>query len=268
MSIKNKVGSQNKTVTYGNRALELFTDRNEFICLLARYLHQDPTPEKILFFHGAGGNGKTLLLEHLRQNCCKRFPNYIWQEICQKMVRSQVEAAASIVSHTEPDLVKPQPVAVIHDFGTPPIADERPQDPLYGLLMLRRNISREAKKAPKKNRYKFKFPLFDFALFWYFHSLGKSSDEIKSLFPADEVDLIAQIIDAVADIPYVSLASSALKILSNHLGIGDKLKQRGISQENLAAIQGMDAERELIFHLPEFLLEFRLTPPPTPREPN
>ena len=39
--------------------LELFRDRNEFTCLFARYLNEDPALKKILFFYGAGGNGKT-----------------------------------------------------------------------------------------------------------------------------------------------------------------------------------------------------------------
>ena len=61
MSIKDKTG-QIPTVTEGSRALDLFTDRDEFVELFIRYLNEDPPREKILFFHGAGGNGKSLLL--------------------------------------------------------------------------------------------------------------------------------------------------------------------------------------------------------------
>ncbi len=98
MSIRDKASSHGNTVTSGNRALELFTDRDEFTCLFARYLNEDPAPEKILFFHGGGGNGKTLLLEYLRKNCCKRFRRDIWRQISKQMGYSKADAAETIAS--------------------------------------------------------------------------------------------------------------------------------------------------------------------------
>ncbi|MGB3293858.1 MAG: hypothetical protein WBB01_12800 [Phormidesmis sp.] len=60
------------SITEGDRALTLFTDRYSFIRLLAERINDPPTQE-ILFFHGAGGNGKSLLLKYLQQTVCKRL---------------------------------------------------------------------------------------------------------------------------------------------------------------------------------------------------
>ncbi len=65
------------SITEGDRALALFTDRYSFTRLLAERIHEPPS-EKILFFHGAGGNEKSLLLKHLRQNICKRLMTEQW----------------------------------------------------------------------------------------------------------------------------------------------------------------------------------------------
>ncbi|RMI04605.1 MAG: hypothetical protein D6681_09345, partial [Calditrichaeota bacterium] len=77
MSIARELG-EDRTLTGRQRELDLFTDRHEAIKQFCRYLHATPTPKKILFFHGAGGNGKTLLLAKLRQRFCWHFPNDVW----------------------------------------------------------------------------------------------------------------------------------------------------------------------------------------------
>ena len=66
------------TITWGPRALTLFTDRYEAIRGFACYLNDDPARPEIIFFHGDGGNGKSLLLRYLRQHCCKRLPADEW----------------------------------------------------------------------------------------------------------------------------------------------------------------------------------------------
>ena len=62
------------------------------------------------------------------------------------MSQSEADAAETIANTLDDKLIKPIP-AIIHDFGLPPIGNNRPQDPLYVLLMLRRNMAREAKKV-------------------------------------------------------------------------------------------------------------------------
>ena len=70
MAIINKIG-QSDSITEGGQALELFTNRHQEILHFARYLNEDPSRESILFFHGDGGNGKSLLLRYLRKYFCK-----------------------------------------------------------------------------------------------------------------------------------------------------------------------------------------------------
>ena len=48
-----------------HRSLSLFTDRHELIRAFATHLNE-PRDERILFLHGDGGNGKSLLVRHLQ----------------------------------------------------------------------------------------------------------------------------------------------------------------------------------------------------------
>ncbi|MGB7247552.1 MAG: hypothetical protein WBC73_01335 [Phormidesmis sp.] len=70
------------SVTEGDRALDLFTDRYSFTRLLAERIN-DPPKREILFFHGAGGNGKSLLLKYLRKEC-KGLMAEQWQRTREK----------------------------------------------------------------------------------------------------------------------------------------------------------------------------------------
>ena len=59
ISIMNIEESDPMPLTEGNRALQLFTDRNEITKRFAEYLNEKPPCEKILFF----------LLKFLREKC-------------------------------------------------------------------------------------------------------------------------------------------------------------------------------------------------------
>ncbi|BAY83733.1 TPR repeat protein [Calothrix parasitica NIES-267] len=74
MTINKKKASNSQ----GNRALQLFIDRHHLIKHFAEYINNEPVTEKILYFYGDGGNGKSLLLKYLRKNCCNRFKKEIW----------------------------------------------------------------------------------------------------------------------------------------------------------------------------------------------
>lgn len=79
------------SITEGDRALALFTDRLRFRRLLAERINDPPT-EKILFFHGSGGNGKSLLLKYLQKNMCKRLTPTQWQQI-KGLLNAELAAA-------------------------------------------------------------------------------------------------------------------------------------------------------------------------------
>ena len=85
--------------------------------------------------------------------------------------------------------------------------------------MLRRSLAQKAKDCGDR----LGFPLFDFAIFCYFRKIGKSDEEIKNSFPSDEVGLVAQLIDSLAGIPWVGLATSSFEILAKYVGLPEML---------------------------------------------
>jgi hypothetical protein len=221
----------------GDRQLELFTGRHEFTRRFAFYLNEDPPREQILYFYGDGGNGKSLLLKHLQVNCCKRFSRDVWQ---QRGALPEERAAdvADFVRHAEPKTYTPIPV-VRHDFGLESIKEDQPQHRFYGLLMLRRNLAEATK------RYKFKFPNYDFACFWYLLNKGESDATLAQLFPDDVMGLLTPVIEAFAEFPVVAQAVAvlkgidklggikrAMKLIQNHLGVSDDKAEEIVLSHN------------------------------------
>jgi tetratricopeptide (TPR) repeat protein len=231
----------------GDRQLELFTGRHEFTRRFAIYLNEDPPREQILYFYGDGGNGKSLLLKHLQVNCCKRFSPQVWQQ-WRALPESQAAEVADFLRHAEPKTYTPIP-AVRHDFGLIPIKEDKPQDRFYGLLMLRRNLAEAAKK------YKFKFPNYDFACFWYLLNKGESNATLEQLFPDDVMELLTPVIETLAEFPVVAQAVAVLKGIDKLGGIkrGMKLIQNrlGVSDDKAEEIRGKDIDTELIDCLPK-----------------
>jgi len=230
-----------------DRQLELFTGRHEFTRRFAFYLNEDPPREQILYFYGDGGNGKSLLLKHLQVNCCKRFSPQVWQQ-WRALPESQAAEVADFVRHAEPKTYTPIP-AVRHDFGLIPIKEDKPQDRFYGLLMLRRNLAEAAKK------YKFKFPNYDFACFWYLLNKGESNATLEQLFPDDVMGLLTPVIEAFAEFPVVAQAVAVLKGIDKLGGIKRAMKliqnHLGVSDDKAEEIRRKDIDTELIDCLPK-----------------
>ncbi len=250
MSINQKKASNYKA----NRALELFIDRHHLIKHFAEYINNEPVTEKILYFYGDGGNGKSLLLKYLRTKCCNRFDRKIWQQIIHQKDLKLLASDIAIPNNTNDFIPVP---AVLHDFGSPPIDDDKPQDLFYGLLMLRRNIGIEAKKL-KYKKYKLRFPLFDFACVWYLHRKHQlSKDRWKELFPEEEFELTMQILDALSNTSWGEISGAVLNVFLNRLGknIYTLWQQRGLKKEAIEEIQDMDLDTELIFELPRLLAQ-------------
>ncbi|MEG4588891.1 hypothetical protein QUA54_27290 [Microcoleus sp. MOSTC5] len=231
----------------GDRQLRLFTDRHEFTRRFAFYLNEDPLREQILYFYGDGGNGKSLLLKHLQYNCCKRFSPQVWQQL-RALPESKAAEVADFVRHAEPKTYTPIPV-VRHDFGLIPIKEDKPQDRFYGLLMLRRNLAEAAKK------YKFKFPNYDFACFWYLLNKGESNATLEQLFPDDVMELLTPVVETFAEFPVVAQAVAVLKGLDKLGGIKRAMKliqkRLGVSDDKAEEIRRKDIDTELIDCLPK-----------------
>jgi hypothetical protein len=264
MSISEKIGQQ-QSLTEKHRALQHFTNRNELTRRFAEYLNDDHPHERILFFYGDGGNGKSLLVKFLQENCCKSFSADIWQELKAK-TNAEVADFIQNVTDWECDF-KPVP-AVLLDFDQKPIDDDRPQDPFYGLLMLRRGLV----SAAARLEYKLNFPLYEFACVWYLKQKGKLTNELlNKLFPTTELFFGSGIITAVKEIYKIvkstelviplsflpSLASNILSIIAKYLGEDLTLYLRGwgIKQEHIQKIMQLDSDKELIHALPGLFAE-------------
>ena len=138
-----------------SRKLQLFTDRHKFTRLFAEYLNDEPR-STILYWHGDGGNGKSLLLKFLRENCCKFLSPEVWSELKAKPDAEFVQEIQRVNDWDQGVKLIP---AVLHDFEPLPGGDKRYQHPFDGLLLLRRNLANRAKELG----YQLKFPFYDYA---------------------------------------------------------------------------------------------------------
>ncbi|MEG4026468.1 hypothetical protein, partial [Microcoleus sp. S13C4] len=230
-----------------DRKLQLFTDRHEFTRRFAFYLNEDPPREQILYFYGDGGNGKSLLLKHLQFHCCKRFSPEVWQRLRQ-IPEPRAAEIAEFVRNAAPKTYTSIP-AVTHDFGLISIKEDKPQDRFYGLLMLRRNVAASAKK------YKFKFPNYDFACFWYLLNKGEAEATLNQLFPDDVMELLTPVVETLAGFPVVAQAVAVLKGIDKLGGIKRAMKliqnRLGVSDEKADEIRRKDIDTELTDCLPK-----------------
>jgi len=256
--------SQKASLTQLNRALRHFTDRHELTLRFAEYLNDDELdPHKILFFYGDGGNGKSLLLKFLLENCCKRFPLETWTELKTKTHPEIVEFIKTITDWESDFQFVP---ATLLDFESPARSSrpEQPQDNFDGLLILHNQLITNAVRLG----YKLSFPLYEFACILYLQKKGKLTNEsVNRLFPSPElfasklaVFLIKELPNALAAhiLPgfLASLTSSSWNIITQDLG-GDLslyLQGRGLQKKDFQRITELDPDT-VIVALPNFFAE-------------
>lgn len=246
MSINDDLQAQ-PSITEGDRALTLFTDRHSFTRLLAERINELPK-EEILFFHGAGGSGKSLLLRHLQKNVCKRLPADQWAR-WKMMPDDELAENLKALKATHYMSV---PSAML-DFG-PTKGDEQPKDDFYGLLLLRRMLG----EAVAGKEYTLRFPRYDFACIWYLSQKGKSLDEIRSLFPLNEVAGFATTaVDAVTGNAFGAVLKAFIDFGMEGWGerLTLQLTKRGVDKEIQKRIRRLDPDRELIRELPGLFAE-------------
>jgi len=238
MSIIDETG-QTPSITKEDRALALFTDRYSLIRAFTQTLHEDDALGKILFFHGGGGNGKSLLLRFLREHGCKRF--HRWDEL-----RRQPDAA--FVRQLRGDRAfDPVPVARL-DFHAPPREFEQPTVDYDALLMLRRQLG--AFSAPGVSRLR--FPVYDFAAVWYLHRTNRLTDNrLMALFPNEEINFVLALAGEIRNIPFAGLAQAVLGLFDKHLKQWWTLfrHRRGVDRALIEELEGMDPE-DLVKEMP------------------
>ena len=80
MSIFAETGGAQSAVAH-DRSLELFFDRYDVIARFVSLINDDPPPRQVLYLHGLGGNGKSLLLRFLAARCCVRLTPPEWGRV-------------------------------------------------------------------------------------------------------------------------------------------------------------------------------------------
>ncbi len=133
MSIFDETGGGLAAVAH-DRSLELFFDRYEVIARFVALINEDPAPRRLLYLHGLGGNGKSLLLRYLAARCCVRLPPGDWERVRRL---PDVELLAALAGVAKAARV---PVARI-DFGARPVGENRPQECFSALFMLKQQLA-------------------------------------------------------------------------------------------------------------------------------
>ncbi len=218
-----------------SRALQHFTNRKGSIRRFAEYLHGAPRVQ-ILYFHGDGGNGKSLLLRHLRQICARQVEADSWaylQTLPDEDFRSQFEQAENAVAI---------PTALL-DF-----ADRRERVAFDACLSLRRQLAGKG----------LRFAVFDYACLLYLRNRNELTPErIKQMFPDQEIDFLKEVIEMIshAPVPGLGLGKAALGLFNKRLGERFTLywQRRGIDEAELERLHALDPERELYDQLPLLL---------------
>ncbi|MGA8429780.1 MAG: tetratricopeptide repeat protein [Candidatus Sulfotelmatobacter sp.] len=226
-----------ETLVKGWRALELFTDRHDIIRSFTGHVNDESPHKTAIFLLGDGGTGKSLILRFFQKYCCKRFNADDW-----KWLRSLPDAEfVSQIRSAEGD--EPVPVSFL-DFGMPARGDDRPRESFSALLMIRRALT----------RYGLKFPLYDFACVLYLYKTNRLDPErLKTLLPAEDLDLLTETIKVLKEVPGVDLAKAVLNLFSNHLRTRFTLylQARKLTESEVERIRRMDADTELVDALPE-----------------
>lgn len=234
MPIRQEAG-QGESITAPRGAVKYFTNRRGSIRRFAEYLNDSPH-NRILYFHGDGGNGKTLLLRYLRQHCCKRLSADGWEYVRSMEGDAFIDNIVHAVDYTH------VPSSMI-DFGAEPRGEYRPKEAFSALLKMRRDLS--GNLLP--------FPRFDFGCVLYLQLTGRLSKEsLRELFPQSEFDLIAAVADAVSQTAWGSITKAVLALFNK-----DRLKgkftlyqyQKKINAELVDKLREMEPETDLYTEL-------------------
>ncbi len=234
MTILDEIGGS-VTITEGWRALELFTNRYTPIREFLTYVNDERPRRSILFFHGDGGNGKSLLLRVLREQYCVYFSPVNW-----RYVKETYPQDKSLVEETNRALGTESILAATIDFA--PQSDELSQEPFTALQMLRRSLSGHG----------LQFPIFDFACLWYLDQTKRlTAERLNNLFPDVEMDFITAMTDAIEHKVWFVPIGAILKLMGKHSKkqFTMFMKQRKVNEDMVHQIQTMEP-RDLFRELP------------------
>ncbi|MGO4396458.1 tetratricopeptide repeat protein [Variovorax sp. M-6] len=240
-----------------SRALDLFCDRIDSRAAFVRYINAIDPIEKILFFYGDGGNGKTLLLHKLRRDYCRRLPSADrwpdvldanrWNALTPDRKQEELRLIDTALSARDATLLP----AVSLDFGGPARWLNDWREPVSALTELRRQLAELG----------FKSPVFDYGLLIWLHKNGQlHKGKLEEHFGSAHLDVATQLLETLDDIPLVSVAPKLLKMAvgmawgrSLDLEITQRLARRNVDETESLRLASMDPASELPLELPRLL---------------
>ncbi|MDR3585548.1 MAG: tetratricopeptide repeat protein [Desulfosporosinus sp.] len=229
--------SDYETITNRSSALEFFTNRKKETKDFVTYLHSNPTPNKVLYYWGEGGNGKSLFIEYLRQFFCK-------------LVKTENDWAY-INGLNDEDFITHfiymedyiPVVTTFLDFGIQR-ENYNPKDLVFALMYIRKGLACS----------KLSFPCFDYAVALYLFKTNRF-EQNKDLFPKEVLDFIVEISLLFTE------QSHILKLTKSILGVFNKYynksvllasKKRKVDEKFVERINSLDPDKELFYRLPYY----------------
>jgi ADP-ribosylglycohydrolase/tetratricopeptide (TPR) repeat protein len=219
-----------------DRSLELFFDRYDVIARFISLINDDPPPRRVLYLHGLGGNGKSLLLRFLAARCCVRLSPADWNRV-RRLSAEELPTALSTVAKAAQ-----VPVARI-DFGARPVGENRPQECFSALFMLKQQLARHHITTPR----------FDFAAVTYLHKMGFDLQRrLPELFPDSELGIALGLADAFMPIQLLRVGQDMFDALDKRLDdvFTRRRVQRRLPKADAQEILSLAPEPDLIYEMP------------------
>jgi ADP-ribosylglycohydrolase/tetratricopeptide (TPR) repeat protein len=219
-----------------DRSLELFFDRFEVIARFVALINEDPAPRRLLYLHGLGGNGKSLLLRYLAARCCVRLPRGEWERVRRLPDAELPDALGGVAKAPR------VPVARI-DFGARPVGENRPQECFSALFMLKQQLAQHRISTPR----------FDFAAVTYLHKLGFDLDRrLPELFPRGELSVALDLADALLPVQLMQVGQDLFGAVDRRLDdvFTRRRVQRRLPKADAEEILSLAPEPDLIEQMP------------------
>jgi tetratricopeptide (TPR) repeat protein len=214
-----------------------FVGRRDEIVRFVDGLVDAPDFRPVLYYCAEPGAGKTRLLHFLQACCCRDFDPAYWQQL------READDGLLVDTLAQPAAGMRLPAAVL-DFAMPARGIDRPQDPYYGPLMIRRALA-EAR---------LQFPLYDFASLWYAHCLGESqAAALRDLLPADVSYFADELADTLSAAQGDERCAAATDLIRRHFT--EHSHVRGLTEADVARILDMPLEQDLHDRLAVLLAE-------------
>lgn len=240
------------SLTAENVKLDSFANRIIPTSIFIKSMHN--LSNKIIFYYGTGGNGKSWLVRYLNSQFCKLLKNEEWEKIKlldDASIRNTV-LSCSVENKSKSGLLnvfKQQTAqsvgfpSVLMDFDETTI-DLHPQNPFSASCYMRKELA----------GYGLTFFLFDYAYILYMTQSGNFKEsEIKSVICDGAVDVLLTLAQMSSDL----IPGSGLLLKLLHRIIGSKLylyfKSKNIDERFLSQLREIRSSSELEKWMP-FLL--------------